>query len=73
MYAHRESSELTPGQTIEDHEGSFGGPYHISVFADGTWTKMDRWYDLGIVAKRQIVIDNSSGAFRCTIHFPTEE
>ena len=69
VYGHRESSELSPGQTIEDHEVSFGGPYHISVFADGTWTKMDRWYDLGIVAKRQIVIDNASGGFRCTIDF----
>ncbi len=73
VYGHRESGELLPGQTIEDHEVSFGGPYHISVFADGTWTKMDRWYDLGIIAKRQIVVDNASGAFRCTIHFPTEE
>lgn len=34
VYAHRERSELSPGQTIEDHEGAFGGPYHISVFAN---------------------------------------
>ncbi len=73
VYGHRESSELSPGQTIKDHEVSFGGPYHISVYADGAWTKTDRWYDLGIVAERQIVIDNASGAFRCTIHFLTEE
>ncbi len=72
IYGHRESSVVHPGETVEDIEESFGGPYHISIFVDGVWTKMDRWYDLKIVQNRQVVVDEATGKLRCTILFPSD-
>ena len=67
-YAHKFYDIPQKGK-IKEKEVNFGGPYHISIYFDGKWFPMRKWYDLGITSTRKVIIDDASGSFRCNVDF----
>jgi hypothetical protein len=68
-YAHRVTDTIPARTTTGLRELNFGGPYHLSVLAFGTWHPENVWVDLKITANRTVVVTESGGRFQCAVIF----
>ena len=65
----RETPEILAGVTVEHREDNFGGPVHISIFADRKWTAANEWFNLRVVPRRTLVVTEKDGTFNCAVEF----
>jgi len=63
----RVTQEIPSNSTLDNVQMNFGGPVHISVYADGRWHPMQKWFDLKVVQARTIEVDSYNGAYTCEL------